>query len=146
MVRVLSLAHNATAMTTTYEDLYTSLGYLFYSIAASDGSVRPPEVEKLKQLVKMHWLPLENSRDEFGTDAGHYIDIAFDFANTERMGPDEAFARFRSSFTENPAQYDPSVRDLLLRTAVAISNAFAGNNKAELTRLTDLQFLLKDRT
>ncbi|MBP6392499.1 MAG: hypothetical protein KA175_14205 [Flavobacteriales bacterium] len=133
-------------MTTTYEDLYTSLGYLFYSIAASDGSVRPPEVEKLKQLVKEHWLPLENSRDEFGTDAGHYIDIAFDFANAERMGSDEAFARFRSSFMENRSQYDPSVRELVLRTAAAISSAFAGNNKAELTRVSELDLLFKDRT
>jgi len=70
-----------------YEELYATLGYLFYSVADSDGRVRPAEVAKLKQLIKEQWLPMEPSRDDLGTDAAHYIDIAFDYALDKALRP-----------------------------------------------------------
>jgi hypothetical protein len=131
-------------MTTTYQDMYTSLGYLFYSMAASDGKVRPAEVETLKALIKEQWLPLDDSRDELGTDAGHYIDISFDYANDHGMDPEEAFAKFKLDYKENHARYDTGLRRMIHQTAAAIASAFAGNNKAELGRLAQLELLFKE--
>ena len=130
-------------MTTTYQDIYESLGYLFYSMAASDGKVRPAEVEKLKALIKEQWLPLENSRDEFGTDAGHYIDFSFDDANDQGMDPEDAFAKFKLDYKENHARYDTGLRRMIFQTSSAIASAFAGNNKAELGKLAQLELLFK---
>jgi hypothetical protein len=131
-------------MTTTYQDMYTSLGYLFYSLAASDGQVRPAEVETLKALIKEQWLPLENSRDELGTDAGHYIDISFDYANDNEMDPDEAFAKFNLDYKEHHARYDTGLRRMIYQTAAMLASAYAGNNKSELGRLAQLELLFKE--
>ena len=114
-----------------FQDLYTSLGHLFYSVAASDGKVRPEETKKLKALVKERWMPLESSRDEFGTDAGHYIDIGFDYANDDGMSPDVAFERFAQHLREHPGNYDAGLRRIARESAVAIANAFGGRNTSE---------------
>ena len=126
----------------TYIGLYTSLGYLFYSVAAGDGTVRPAEVDRLKALVKEKWLPLESSRDELGTDAAHYIGISFDFAQGAGMGSDEAFDRFAEDYRGHAASYDAGLKRMVLETARAIGEAFHGTNKAEQARLDRLERLL----
>ncbi|MBL0044248.1 MAG: hypothetical protein IPP33_07555 [Flavobacteriales bacterium] len=130
-------------MTTTYQDLYSSLGFLFYSIADSDGRVSPAEANKLKAIIKEQWLPLENSRDELGTDSGHYIDISFDFARDAGMKPDEAFGRFVEEFNADPERFDASMRKMIFDTAAAIASSSRGNSKSELTRLAQLEQLFK---
>lgn len=130
-------------MSTTYQDTYTSLGYLFYSMAASDGKVRPAEVGKLKALIKEQWLSMADSRDEFGTDAAHSIDISFDYANDQGMDPDAAFDQFKTDYKEHHSRFDGGLRRMIYQTSAAIASAFAGNNKAELGRLAQLEVLLK---
>lgn len=126
----------------TYIDIYTSLGYLFYSVAAGDGKVRPAEVDRLKALVKEKWLALEGSRDEFGTDAAHYIGMSFDFALGEGMDSDEAYNRFTEDFRTHASSLDAGMKRLVMETATAISEAFARTNKAERERLDRLERLL----
>jgi hypothetical protein len=126
----------------TFIDIYTNLGYLFYSVAAGDGKVRPAEAERLKALVKEKWLPLEASRDEFGTDAAHYIGMSFDFARSEAMDGDAAFQRFAEEYRGQAARFDDGLKRMVLGTAKAISEAFSGTNKVELARLDALGKLL----
>lgn len=128
----------------TYIDIYTNLGFLFYSVAAGDGHVRKPEVEELKRLVKEQWLPLEASRDEFGTDAAHYITMSFDLAHEHGYGAAETFERFEQAYHEHSRRFDPSLKKLVLDTAAAITDAFGHTNKAELTALTRIQMLFRD--
>lgn len=130
-------------MTTTYQDLYSSLGFLFYSIADSDGRVSPAEANKLKAIIKEQWLPLENSRDEVGTDSGHSIDISFDFARDAGMKPGDAFDRFVEEFKVDPERFDASMRRMIFDTAAAIASSSGGNSKSELTRLVQLEQLFK---
>lgn len=126
----------------TFMDIYTSLGYLFYSVAAGDGKVRLAEVERLKALVKEQWLPLEASRDEFGTDAAHYIGMSFDFAMGNAMGGDAAFQRFADDYRELSPHFDAGLKRMVHETATAIGSAFHGTNKAEQARLDELGKLL----
>lgn len=128
---------------TKYQELYTGLGYLFYSIAASDGHVRPAESEKLKELITKQWLPMEDSRDEFGTDAGNYIGISFDYANDQELSANDAFDRFKEEYRAALDLFDPAIKRAALDTAVAIANSFAGKNKSELVRLSQLELLFK---
>ncbi|HQW04604.1 MAG TPA: hypothetical protein PLV08_11400 [Flavobacteriales bacterium] len=124
--------------------LYTNLGYLFYSVAASDGIVRPSEVEKLKALIKAQWLPMESSRDALGTDAAHYIDIAFDYANTEGMTADAAFARFEAHLRANSEHYDKGLCRMIRQSAGAIASAYSGRNKSEVRQLASLELLFRE--
>ncbi len=126
----------------TYIKIYTSLGYLFYSVAAGDGTVRTAEVEKLKQLVKQDWLPLEGSRDEFGTDAAHYIEMSFDFALGEEMDGDAAYERFVDEYKDLAPHFDAGLKRLVLTTAAAVADAFHGTNKEERRQLGQIRKLL----
>ena len=122
--------------------LYSGLGFLFYCIAASDGRVAPAEEQRLKQLIKDKWLPLENSRDEFGTDAGHYIGIAFEYAVAQGVEVDAAWDRFVETHREHRALFTPDVVELVRGTAADVASAFAGTNKNEHVRLAKLHGVL----
>lgn len=128
-------------MALNYEQLYTDLGYLFYSVAAADGRVQREERDELMALIRERWLPLEHRRDELGTDLAHYIDIGFDYAVECEMPKDEAFERFAEQVRHNAADLDEGLRRMIFRTAVSVASAFAARNKAELNKLASLQAL-----
>lgn len=127
---------------TAYQDAYTGLGFLFYSIAASDGRIAPVEEQRLKERIQEQWLPLENSRDEFGTDAGHYIGISFEYASAEGIDVTAAWDRFVETYHEHRALFTPEVVAMVKDTAASVASAFAGTNKSEHTRLSQLHVLL----
>lgn len=129
----------------TYIDIYTNLGFLFYSVAAGDGQVRKAEVETLKQLVKERWMPLESSRDEFGIDAAEYINMSFDHAHDNALDAGSAFDRFADAYREHVKRFDPELKKLVLDTAAAIAGTFGHTNKAELTSLIRIQQLLREQ-
>lgn len=127
----------------TYVDIYTNLGFLFYSVAAGDGQVRAVEVDTLKQLVKERWMPLESSRDEFGVDAAEYITMSFDYARDNKLEAQQAYQRFAEAYREQGRHFDASLKELVLETAAAISDAYGHTNKTELTQLTSIQELFR---
>lgn len=126
-----------------YETLYEKLGHLFYAIASADKHVQPAEFERLKSLVSKEWLPLEDSTDEFGTDAAHYISIAFDYLSNEGISSEDSFAVFSSYYELNAKKIPDGIRKKVLSTATAIADAFASTNKQEKEILKELKGLLK---
>ncbi len=60
-------------------NFYQQLGKLFYAVADSDNNIQQDEINKLKKVVREEWLPIEDSVDEFGTDAAYQIEIVFDW-------------------------------------------------------------------
>ena len=62
----------------TITHLYEHLGKVFYTIAAIDKTIRKEEIEKLKQIIKTEWLPLETSFNDFNDDSAYEIEIVFD--------------------------------------------------------------------
>ena len=127
-----------------YQEIYTGLGYLFYSMAAVDGRVQEPEARKLKELVSGKWVPLEGSRDELGTDAAYYIVFSFDNAKDQHMRPEDAFARFKTTYAANKGAFDDPLRELTFDTAQGIAVAFARHNKSELDKLSQLALLFEE--
>ncbi|HRD54335.1 MAG TPA: hypothetical protein PKY96_16975 [Flavobacteriales bacterium] len=129
-------------MSATHEEIYASIGYLLYSIAASDKHVAPAEAEQLKREVRQQWLPLEDSRDDLGVDAAHYVGFGFDHAVSEGMPAEAAFSRFKEQFMAAPGSYDDGVRRLIRSSSAAIAGATAGRNKSELVQLARVEELL----
>ncbi|HPF91186.1 MAG: TerB family tellurite resistance protein [Flavobacteriales bacterium] len=128
----------------TFVEMYTNLGFLFYSIAAGDGQVRQAEVDALNELVRKQWMPLESSRDEFGVDAAEYISMSFDYARDNKLDAEQAFQRFEDAYQEHVTMFDPGLKRMVLDTATAITDAFGHTNKAELAVLTRLQSLFRE--
>jgi hypothetical protein len=130
-------------MKINYQKLYENLGYLFYAVAAADQHVQRDEIEKLKTLVGKEWLPLENSIDPYGTDAAHYISIAFEYLLTESMPSEEAYKVFADYYTQTNAALPKDLKRKIKTTATAIASSFGGRTKSEQRYIDELSRLMK---
>jgi hypothetical protein len=123
---------------------YQNLGKLFYAIAASDGSVRDIEFDKLKLCVKKQWLEIDVIEDAFGTDAAYQIEVVFDWLNyEEELNAKVCYDDFIVYKNDQNHLFTKEVKRLILKTASSIAYAFAGINKSELIMLAKLDIELK---
>lgn len=127
----------------TMNELYESLGKLFYGIAIADGNVHTKEWDKVKEIVKEDWLYVDDVTDRYGTDAANQIEIVFDGLMEYEKTSDECFKDFKDFYVQHPNAFSKEIITLALQTANAIANAFAGKSKKELIFLTKLKLLLK---
>ncbi len=126
------------------KEFYQNLGKLFYAVAISDRRVHSKEIERLKEAVRQHWLPLDDFVDEFGTDAAFQIETVFDWLMDYEKEGHEYYEEFEAFYTEHKNLFNTEVKNLTMTTARAIASAFAGSNKAELIVLGKLQLLFSN--
>ena len=123
---------------------YEILGKLFYAIAAIDGVVKPTEFDKLKDLVKAKWLSVDDSEDDFHTDAAYQIEIVFDWLNEQNnLNGNKLYEEFVTYKNEQVHFFTPEIKKLIIKTAHEIADSFSGKNKSELILLAKLDMELK---
>ena len=125
-----------------YQKIYEKLGYLFYALAAADSDVPAREADRLREMVRKIWLPIEDSTDEFGTDAAYYIDISFEFLLNDGMDAEEAFQEFENYYVDHSPAFSEGIAEKIKTTAKAVAQAFKGKNKKESAMLKRLNRLL----
>ncbi len=123
---------------------YQKTGELFYSIAAADKVVRKSEYKSLKEMVQSDWKDLDNLQDDYGVDAAYQLEIVFDWLDYESLEANLCFESFKEFYQEHPALFTKKRKELILKTAHSIANAFSGKNKSELILLGKLQLLLNN--
>jgi hypothetical protein len=126
----------------TMTHLYEHLGKVFYSIAAVDKTIRKEEIEKLKQIIKTEWLPLENSFNEFGDDTAYEIEIVFDWLVANEWELEQVMPDFKIFREEHQHLFTPEINALILKTANAIASSFSGKNKSEHVLISQLSAIL----
>lgn len=126
----------------TMTHLYEHLGKVFYSIAAIDKTIREEEIEKLKQIIKTEWLPLENSFNEFGDDTAYEIEIVFDWLVANEWELEQVMPEFKIFRAEQHHLFTPKINALILKTANAIASSFSAKNKSEQVLISELTFIL----
>lgn len=122
-------------------EFYQNLGKLFYAIAMADHSVHMKELEKLNEVVKDHWLEVDDIEDEFGTDAAFQIETVFDWLLEYEKDEAENYEEFEQFYMEHKILFTPKIKQLIMSTARAIAASFYGSNKAELVLLGRLTLL-----
>lgn len=123
---------------------YQNLGKLFYAIAASDGHVRDLEFDKLKTIIKKHWLTIDDLEDALGTDAAYQIEVVFDWLNKdEDLIAKVCYDDFVTYKRKQSQLFTEAIRRLIINTAWSIAYAFSGINKSELIMLAKLDIELK---
>lgn len=120
---------------------YQKTGELFYAIAAADKIVRKKEYESLTEMVRNEWKGKDTLTDEYGVDAAYQMEIVFDWLDYESLDASECFDDFKEFYSEHQSQFTKERKALILKTAHAIANSFAGKNKQELTLLGKIQLL-----
>ncbi len=123
--------------------MYEKLGSLFYAVANADAQVRRSEEKMLVEKINAIWLPHEDSTDEFGTDAAHYIFIVFDQLHADGAEAEGAFNDFSRYYAEQSTGFDESVKSKIMQTAEALADAFSGKNQAEKDYLKRLKKMMK---
>jgi hypothetical protein len=122
---------------------YQNLGKLFYAIAAADKVIREEEVKKLKHLVNTEWLNLGGVKDKSEVDAMRQIKITFEQLAAQTQNPNDSMADFKLFKKANENLFTDDVKQLIWKTANAITKSFSGRNKSELILLTELGIILK---
>ncbi len=125
-------------------EFYQNLGKLFYAVAMADHSVHMKELEKLNEVVRDHWLNVDDIEDEYGTDAAFQISTVFDWLLEYAKEGEEIYEEFEQFYTDHKVLFSPEVKSLTMSTSRAIASAFAGSNKAELILLGRLELLFKN--
>lgn len=125
---------------------YQKIGSLFFAIAMTDGTVHSKEIDKLKSIVRTHWLPIDALVDEYGTDSAYQIETVFDWLLANEKSCAQCFDEFRDFFKEYPELFSAKVKWLIFKTSNAVASAFAGKNKSELIILGKLQLLFDSAT
>lgn len=110
----------------------------------ADHSVHMKELEKLNEVVRDHWLNVDDIEDEYGTDAAFQISTVFDWLLEYAKEGEEIYEEFEQFYTDHKVLFSPEVKSLTMSTSRAIASAFAGSNKAELILLGRLELLFKN--
>lgn len=124
-------------------ELYQNLAYLFYAVAMADHDVHKKELEKLNELVKEHWLEVDDIEDAYGTDAAFQIATVFDWLLDQGKNGNEAYEDFEEYYLDHKLLFTPPIKNLAKSTSRAIAASFSGNNKSELLLLGRLELLFK---
>lgn len=122
---------------------YQNLGKLFYAIAAADKVIREEEVKNLKHFVNTEWLNLGGVKDNSEVDAMRQIKITFEQLATQTQNPNDSMADFKLFKKANENLFTDDVKQLIWKTANAITKSFSGRNKSELILLAELGIILK---
>ena len=125
----------------TGKEFYQNLGKLFYAVAMADHSVHVKEIDKLREIVKDHWLDVDDIEDEFGTDAAFQIETVFDWLLEYEKNSEECYEEFESFYNDHKILFTENVKQLAMATSRAIASSYWGNNKAELIVIGRLQLL-----
>lgn len=122
---------------------YQQIGKIFYCIAISDKIVREEEIFELKKIVKTHWLSLENTFDEFGSDSAFQIEIVFDWMIENNWDSEQILADFKIFKKEHQSLFTEQVKELIMKTGDSIANSFLGKNKSESAIIMQLKGILE---
>ncbi|AEM71868.1 hypothetical protein Murru_2844 [Allomuricauda ruestringensis DSM 13258] len=125
-------------------ELYQSLGKLFYAMAMADHSIHVQEVEKLNEVVRDYWLEVDDIEDEYGTDSAFQIVSVFDWLLEYEKESEEIYEEFEAFYTDNKVLFTPQIKNLAMSTSRAIIASFSGSNKSELILLGRLQLLFNN--
>ena len=124
-------------------NFYQNTAKLFYAIAAADKIIKPIEFDTLKDFIKREWLSVEDTEDDYKTDAAYQIEIVFDWLTTQELDADTCFNDFIEYKNEHKYFFTDELNALILKTAGAIATSYSGENKSELIMLAKLSMELK---
>ena len=105
--------------------------------------VRKEEFDKLKVLVEEQWLEVDDTEDDYGTDAAYQLEIVFDWLLFKDFKANTCYDEFVKYAEEHPYFFTESLNSQILKTAASVASAFSGQNKSELILLAKLDMLLK---
>lgn len=126
-----------------YQQFYSELGKLLYAVADVDGVISQKEKKALKEMVRKELVPAEKHTDKFGTDVAFYAEIEFDFLEESMIESEEAFESFITFVENHHTAINKNMRDVILKIAKSLADAYHKTNKKEKVLLEKLETKLR---
>jgi hypothetical protein len=102
---------------------YAEIGKLLYAVSAIDHQITLKERKRLYELMQ-HVLKKNYASDQFGTPAGNYIEIEFEFLEESIAEPQDALQSFLDYVEEHYSAIGKDdlemIRELVWETAAAV--------------------------
>lgn len=128
-----------------YRKYYNELGKLLYAVANVDGSVQQKEIDEVHRLVKDQLIKLDDSMDDFNTDAAFFTEFEFDYLHEENVTSSEELLNSFKEYLESTPELTPGMIKAARRAAQRIAESFAGINKKEEEFLQKLDAVIGNR-
>lgn len=125
-----------------FQDFYTELGKLLYAVAKIDGVITKEERKSLMEIVEKELTPLENSTDEFGTDAAFITKFEFDVLEEQMVTAEDAFNDFIDFVNEHHQAFKPNIKNICIKVTEDLAAAYQGTNKKEHALIEKLKLKL----
>jgi len=113
------------------EEFYVQYGKAVYALAMADGDVQGEEREQLMQSIRKELLPLEDKKDEFGSNLAYYILFAFEQLEEQAGGAQQCCNDFIQFIKERRLQVPPETQALLNQVMYRIADAYGGIDPGE---------------
>lgn len=113
-----------------YKKFYKQIGVLLYAIAKADGQIQDKEIKTIHQIVVEDLAPLEESVDNFGTDAAFFAEFEFEILQDREISAQKAFDRFVAFAKENDKNLSADMRQLIVASVEKVAASYRGTNKA----------------
>lgn len=126
-----------------FELYYKALGNLLYAVAKADGQVNSKEKLKVKSIVAEQLLQLEDSLDDYGSDAAFATEFQFEECELNDLTSKVAFESFEEYFSTHKKVIKPHLTHFFYNLAKHVAQSSAGINKSESNILAKIEALIK---
>lgn len=103
--------------------IYTQLGNLFYSIAASEG-LRSLNTNRLKLVISKDWVPRSWSKELLISDAAHFMLTEIDSLYENKVSAHEAYVEFSKFYSSHPELFSLETKNQINATSEEIAELF----------------------
>jgi uncharacterized tellurite resistance protein B-like protein len=125
-----------------WQQFYQKVAYAAFAVAAADNHIAEQEMKALREQVQQNWLDLEDTVDEFGTDAAYQTEIVFDWLAENDLNSEDALAEFKDYVESAQSFLTNDLRMQVVHLCNKIAVSFHGANKSELGILLRIQQVL----
>ena len=129
--------------TMDHKEFYQELGKLLYAIANADGKVQKAELKQLQKIVSDELVPLDDTTDEFGTNAAFITEFMFDVYEGTKQDVEKAFNSFLGYLQINKPMLDEKHKKAVISAAHKVAEAFKGMTDEEKQLIKTLEKEIK---
>jgi uncharacterized tellurite resistance protein B-like protein len=126
---------------TFYKKFYTQLGKLMYVVAQADGQIQENEVDEVRKLVDS-LMDLEDTTDEFGTDAAFFAEFEFEVLRDKGTNPIKVYQQFLHFIKEHQHLIDQKLKAIIFTTVEKIAQAYGGIDPEEQELIDEIRSLM----
>lgn len=113
------------------KQFYIEFGKVAYAMMMADGEIQDSEKDTLRSWVEEELAPIENLRDEFGTDLAHYVTFSYETEDEIHDDVEDALNSFLNFIHTHQIKASPEIRKACHNILSRIARSYGRITKVE---------------